>query len=73
MSEPQKPSLGRIVHFTNEDGHARAAIVTDVQSDPDRISVELFGNKNTCGKFFYHVQYDESGKTPFTWRWPPRA
>ena len=71
---PQKPSVGRIVHyqaFGTPGGEykslPRAAVITQVNSDTD-VGLCIL---NPTGQFFNtSVQYSEEPK-PGCWNWPP--
>lgn len=73
MSNDQKPSIGRIVHF-HEEGGPYAAIVTAINPDG---TVELA----TLGRNSLYYQHNipfsgaSEGKenSKGTWSWPPRA
>lgn len=75
MESPQKPSIGRIVHFVGEhDGVHIAAIITAVHSDIE-VSLTLFGPNGGMG-FRLNVLQNEGIETPFagnTWHWPERV
>lgn len=70
-----KPSIGRIVHLTTDDG-CTAAIVTRV---PDEYGCDLFVMRPRLSDWFY-VRASEDKKqgsepnngTPGTWHWPER-
>lgn len=72
----QKPSIGRIVHYTNlgdQDGKypptTQAAIVTGLNDD-GTVSLHVFYK---TGQFdLASCAYDADGARG-TWRWPPRA
>ena len=78
----QKPSVGRIVHFTAADGPPRtgttayAAIVTAVHpKNPDgggdeTVDLATLGPRSLY--FQLGVKYDADGANG-TWRWPPRT
>lgn len=62
-----KPSLGRIVHYRDEEGKALAATVVAVVDDVVNLVVW-----NEFGKQFAALnvhQGDEHGQ----WNWPPRV
>lgn len=71
----QRPSVGRVVHYRAHGSpngqhkpEARAALITEVISD------ELVGLAvlNPSGMYFdRNVKFDETGKTPGCWFWPP--
>jgi hypothetical protein len=69
----QKPSIGRIVHFVEENGAHSAAIVTGVQGD---VIVGLltapFRDSPMSISHPAGFTHDESGQTPATWHWPER-
>lgn len=74
----QRPSVGRVVHYHSygtPNGEyqpvARAAIITEVSTNPNDIRVSLCV-LNPEGMFFnQNVSYSVS--TPGCWSWPPRA
>jgi hypothetical protein len=70
----QKPSIGRIVHFTDR-GHTCAAIVTAVDEDSaDQMTVNctvFLQNGTTMA--YGGAQYDHHGTRHGMWRWPPRT
>lgn len=70
MSQPtnQSPTVGRIVHFAEDNG-PYAALVTYVNADGS-INLATFGSKSLY--FQHNVLFDADGMKG-TWRWPPRA
>ncbi len=81
MSEVQKPSVGRIVHyqsFGTPGGEylpkSRAAIITDEQtdnlSDPMTVSLCIL---NPTGQFFNTCVHYADPPKPGCWSWPPRT
>ncbi len=63
-----KPSIGRIVHYTNSDGLAQAALVIHVWSDT---CVNLVTwNQNGTSSTLTSVL---SGAEPGQWKWPERV
>ena len=71
----QKPSIGRIVHFTAADGPpktgsaAYASIITAVNAD-ESVELATFGPNSL---YFQHaVKFDADGAN-HTWRWPPKV
>lgn len=74
--EPQKPSVGRTVHYVAfgtpggeyAAGAHRAAIISEVTGE----TVSLFIINPTGTHFRQDVKYDES-HTPGTWHWPERT
>lgn len=79
MSEAQKPSVGRIVHYRDIVGAGpKAALVTAVHSgnEVDLVSFVVHGNarSSVAGVEGYaKVLQDESGQANNSWRWPPRS
>ena len=76
MSDPIKPTVGRIVHYQSYGSpngeHAslpRAAIITEVTSDT---SVGLCVLNPTGQYFNRETPYSETPK-PGHWNWPPRV
>ena len=81
MTQEQKPTVGRIVHYIAfgtpgreyPAGVHRAAVITQVEDfiDPGcRVGLCIL---NPTGMFFNQsVRFDESGTTPGTWHWPER-
>jgi hypothetical protein len=74
------PSVGRIVHYVSRgsaDGvftpECRAAIVTDISEDNDRVALAVL---NPQGMFFdWDLKFADvaEGKVPGTWHWPERV
>jgi hypothetical protein len=63
------PSIGRNVHFVDEGGVHRAALVTGVRDD-ESVDLAVFptrGFRNVDS-----VKSDERGKSAGTWHWPER-
>lgn len=81
---PQRPSLGRIVLYNSsafdEDGQPLevetcVAIIVKVHDDGSgQVNLQVFLDRRArrC-HWAGHVAYDQSGKAPKTWRWPPRV
>jgi hypothetical protein len=71
--EPQLPSIGRIVHYVQQEANetkCRAAVITEVDDSRDGVGVFVMAPST---RFFYRdVRYDE-GKGPDTWHWPERV
>lgn len=64
------PSLGRVVHYTDERGVTHVAMITRGQpSDEVPIVVRVF--PAWSDDYPIEARYDAEGK-PGTWRWPPR-
>lgn len=87
MSEQQKPSVGRIVHYVSHGSPVReygtqayqslcrAAIITEVLGDPeaDDTMVNL-AVLNPQGMFFDHANmHSEDDHRGGTWHWPERV
>lgn len=77
MSETQKPSIGRVVHYTSYgtpggefDSECRAAIVTDVADKGDAVSLCVM---NPTGLFFNTCAHSELEHHGGTWHWPERV
>ena len=79
MAEPQKPSVGRVVHYVargSADGvfppACRAATITEVDPPESTPGVSL-AVLNPTGLFFDHgIEHDED-QAPGTWHWPERV
>lgn len=82
MTNEQKPSIGRTVHFAAADGPPRtgttvyAAIITAVNpknpdgSGAETVELATFGPSSL---YFQHaVKFDADGAHG-TWRWPPKV
>ncbi len=82
MSEQQKPSVGRIVHYVDwtefgdgpRPGPCRAAIVTNV-IEPDKADayVDLTIFDPNGQRVDGAVKSDETRTTGETWHWPERV
>lgn len=76
----QQPSVGRIVHYRSYGtpggeytSECRAAIITELTSDPDHPDQVGLCVLNPTGQFFNRaVPYDEGGAGG-TWHWPARV
>ena len=75
MGEAKKlPSVGRIVHYVDNDGGwaHRAAIITEVLPDNESttqpVALCVFGVRGLL--FPSPVLFDASGETFGTWHWP---
>lgn len=71
----QKPSVGRIVHYTPDDSDQRpwAAIITRVSRDESRLDVNLtvfMPDGSTSPREI--VEFSEKPQ-PGHWSWPPRV
>jgi hypothetical protein len=60
------PSVGRIVHYVNEDGKHRAAVITDVN---DTVELLVLNQGGVTGAT---ADYSEA-HLPGTWHWPERV
>lgn len=74
-----KPSIGRIVHFVQQDGVHLPAMVISVAKDT-AVNLLVFLDQRTYPPGFVanyterheSVHYDEASKLPATWHWPER-
>ncbi len=66
----QKPTVGRVVHYVEEGGAHRAAIVTETYGESRAVGLYVFAPS----VFFAQssVPEDQSGEHPGTWHWPER-
>lgn len=65
---PQKPSIGRVVIYTNSGGYPRPAIVTDLEDGITSLTVF-----NPRGSFYMEdVEFSETPE-PGCWSWPQRS
>lgn len=62
--------VGRIVHYVDEDGKHKAAMVTAIH-DEASVSLQVFGP--VPNPFPTVVLYSESGVLPNSWHWPERV
>lgn len=77
MSEEQKPSCGRILHYVAfgtpggeyKPGQCRPCIVTEVNGD-GTIKATIF---QTEGTFTKQALCHDEEKKPGTWHWPERV
>ena len=65
-----KPSIGRIVHFTDVAEHTCAAIVTGVIGDTNQVNLAIFNRVELT--FDSLVPYSELPAVG-CWSWPPRT
>ncbi len=81
LSASQKPSVGRIVHYTAFNGVCLAALITGVKPDSAAGLVDLvvftslpnvLGNKNGGVQFHFDVASSLGEPTPGYWHWPER-
>lgn len=79
MSEGQKPSVGRIVHYGQavapkngpKSAVAWAAIITAVHDNQD-VNLRIFHPTCDSDDHAEHVKFS-SVLTPDCWTWPPRV
>jgi hypothetical protein len=69
-SKPQKPSVGRIVHYITSREDHRAAIITDVHKN-DKVSLAMFSPDDGVW-VKSDVAYSEICNQKYTWHWPER-
>lgn len=70
-----KPTVGRIVIYTYDDGVELPAMVTKVVDD-ERVHLDVFGTFHTPGTKARVILNATEAKTPGerdAWHWPPRA
>lgn len=67
VAESPKPTIGRIVHFTDPEGKVSAAIVTELTPSGD---VHVCAFDSTFGPRNYVTNGE--GTEPGNWQWPPR-
>lgn len=78
MSDAQKPSVSRAVHFYAARGGISfpyAAVVTDAghYDDPMTVDLFVFGNRHDNeSERIEAVQYSETPTEHARWCWPPR-
>lgn len=79
MSQTQKPSIGRIVHYVQyADGDHHAALITAVTTTENMVSLTVF--PDSTGDLrervpLFHISYvplDSTGRLARTWHWPER-
>ena len=66
-----KPSVGRIVHFSDAYGMCRAAIITGVRED-NIIDLTFFSPGVTGALARTKIKFDEN-KSESSWHWPERV
>jgi len=74
-----KPSVGRIVHYVQQDGTHLPAMVVSVHHG-DKLNLLVFLDQRTYPFGFVAnyterqelVHSDETSKLPATWHWPER-
>lgn len=85
--EPMKPTVGRIVHYTNlgdKDGRfppeQQAAIVTGVYAAPEDGTQSTLGDMHVDLHIFYRIGQFDMQAVPFSetyerghWSWPPKV
>jgi hypothetical protein len=73
MSDAQKPSVGRIVHYRLNSGHVRPAIITSVR-EPGVVDLHVFDSRGPLVVGVENVSQSLVELNPTgTWRWPPRV
>jgi hypothetical protein len=68
-----KPTIGRIVHFVDDDGSEWPAVITRVFSDT-RVNLQVFRDSDVTPRTsvpLIEVSGDPSSR--FSWHWPQRA
>ena len=81
MSDGQRPSVGRIVHFYTPDAPGRpfAAVITDTLATGAQVSSETHVHLHTFGRVEFtdedeaDVPYSETPTKRARWCWPPRV
>jgi hypothetical protein len=64
-----KPTIGRMVHYTDALHHSRPAIVTSVHHDEKTVDLAVFWTNKM--EFRLGIKHDEDRESK-TWHWPPR-
>lgn len=62
-----KPSVGRVVHFRDEEG-CLAAIITNVRTDDDDVDLFVMSPSD-----YWNESDVTLGDTHGTWHWPERV
>lgn len=72
--KPNWPSIGRIVHYVEDRGHADihvpAIVITAPDPDGDGVIPCLVVANEANDYRARHVAHDATGKTGGTWHWP---
>jgi hypothetical protein len=70
----QRPSLGRIVHYTRDTGVTQSAIITAV-IEGDRVALHVFGVAGEPGLPTEDLKSVFSSMEPDAgcWSWPPKV
>jgi hypothetical protein len=71
----QKPSIGRIVHYIDEEAGHCAAIIVGVADDQETCELRIFWpyqHVRPGADWAPHVPHDETAK-PNTWHWPEQV
>ena len=77
----QQPSVGRVVHYVAYGtpggefpaGICRAAVVTEVNPEPNPNGLVGLCVLNPTGQFFNRNLPYDAAKVPGTWHWPERV
>jgi hypothetical protein len=80
MSDAQKPSIGRIVHYFDSDAERvfAAVIVDTLAEDADlssetHVNLHSFGSREFDPDDAFDVPYSEKATKRHRWYWPPRV
>ena len=79
MSDAQKPSIGRIVHYFDADAdRVFAAIITDTSAEDDglaatNVNLHHFGSGEYDAEDIFDVPFSATASASDHWRWPPRV
>lgn len=74
MSQPQKPSIGRVVHYiptTGQTNHCAALIIGVGETQFNWVSL-VYWDCLGCQHADPYVAEDQSGTKLGTWHWPER-
>lgn len=74
MSNPGVPSVGRMVHFHDDEvsDQPMAAIITYVREHAS-VDLTVFVPLGSGSGYIQNVPYEREPGTSGTWSWPPRV